>query len=167
MQRWALALVGMAVFGQQPASQEQDHVIRITVNLVQVDAVVTDSRGRHVADLEARDFELLQDGKPQQITSFQFVRAAPRAEVVTVEPGAPAPPARLRANQVQRTIAVVVDDLSMSWESMAYAQQALKKFVNENIQAGDLVAVVRTGAGMGALQSSLRTSGRCWRRWSA
>ncbi len=154
MRRLALALVGIAVFGQQPASQEQDHVIRITVNLVQVDAVVTDSRGRHVADLEAQDFELLQDGKAQQITSFQFVRGSARTEAVVVEPGAPpAPPVRLRASQVQRTIAVVVDDLSMSWESMAYAQQALKKFVNEKIQAGDLVAVVRTGAGMGALQS--------------
>ncbi|MBL8219812.1 MAG: VWA domain-containing protein [Bryobacterales bacterium] len=156
MRRCALALFGIAVFGQQPVSQDQDHVIRITVNLVQVDAVVTDARGRHVTDLEAKDFELLQDGKAQQISSFQFVRTtAPAVSAPKpADPNAPpAPPVLLRANQIQRTVAVVVDDLNMSWESMAYAQQALKKFVEEKIQPGDLVAVVRTGAGMGALQS--------------
>jgi len=121
-----------------------------------VDAVVTDSKGRHVTDLEAKDFELLQDGRPRQISSFQFVRttapavSAPKPADPTAPP---APPVPLRASQIQRTIAVVVDDLNMSWESMAYAQQALKKFVEEKIQPGDLAAVVRTGAGMGALQS--------------
>jgi len=48
-------------------------VIRINVNLVQVDAVVTDAAGRPVTDLRADDFELLQDGKPRAITSFEFV----------------------------------------------------------------------------------------------
>ncbi|MBL8178653.1 MAG: VWA domain-containing protein [Bryobacterales bacterium] len=150
------ALAGMALLGQQTTSQQQDDVIRITVNLVQVDAVVTDAKGRHITGLEAADFELLQDGKPQKITSFQFVRSA--APSVTApkpaDPSAPpAPPVALKPDQIQRTIAVVVDDLNMSWESMAYAQQAMKKFVDEKIQQGDLVAVVRTGAGMGALQS--------------
>jgi hypothetical protein len=35
--------------------------LRITVTLVQIDAVVTDSGGRHVMDLGPEDFELLQD----------------------------------------------------------------------------------------------------------
>ena len=48
-------------------------VIRINVNLVQVDAVVTDSRGNPVTDLKADDFEVFQDGKPQVITNFEFV----------------------------------------------------------------------------------------------
>ncbi|MBS1829708.1 MAG: VWA domain-containing protein [Acidobacteria bacterium] len=152
MRSLALALLTFAAFPQQ----QEDAVIRITVNLVQVDAVVTDSKGNHISNLEANDFELLQDGKPQKITSFQFIRTQPAqiAETKPATPGAPPPPPTpLKPNQIQRTIAVVVDDLGMSWESMAYAQQALKKFVNEKIQPGDLVAVVRTGAGMGALQS--------------
>jgi len=45
-------------------------VIRINVNLVQVDAVVTDNKGKAVTDLKAEDFEVLQDGKPQAITKF-------------------------------------------------------------------------------------------------
>jgi len=137
----------------------EEHVIRITVNLVQVDAVVTDKKGKPVTDLEAKDFEILQDGKHQKITSFSFVRtqagpAAPRGSPTPADRNAPlAPPAILKPSQVQRTIAVVIDDLGMSWESMASARQALKRFVDERVQPGDLVAIVRTGAGMGALQS--------------
>ena len=44
--------------------------LRITVTLVQIDAVVTDSGGRHVMDLSPGDFELLQDQEPQGITFF-------------------------------------------------------------------------------------------------
>src|SRR5580693_1972563 len=61
----------------------QDPVIRVTVDLVQVDAVVTDSQGRHVTGLKAEDFEILEDGKPQKITHFSYVAG-------TAIPGGPA-----------------------------------------------------------------------------
>src|SRR5438270_87781 len=64
----------------------------------------------------------------------------------------PVPPARLRPGQVRRTVALVVDDLGTSFESLAYVRQALKKFVDQQMQPGDLVAIMRTSAGMGALQ---------------
>src|SRR5581483_7977511 len=54
--------------------------------------------------------------------------------------------------QVRRVIAFVVDDLGLSFESTYYAREALKKFVNTQMQDGDLVAIIRTGRGLGALQ---------------
>jgi hypothetical protein len=51
----------------------QGPVIRVTVDLVQVDAVVTDSQGRHVTGLKPEDFQILEDGKPQKITHFSYV----------------------------------------------------------------------------------------------
>jgi VWFA-related protein len=47
---------------------------------------------------------------------------------------------------------VVVDDLGLSFESTYYVRRALKKFVDEQIQPGDLVAIIRTSGGIGALQ---------------
>src|SRR5580658_10077793 len=75
----ALALA----FAQNPAPQSgpvaaaPNTVIRIDVNLVQVDAVITDSRGRRVTDLQPAAFEILQDGKPQAITNFSYVSTKP------------------------------------------------------------------------------------------
>jgi hypothetical protein len=51
-------------------TDNQEPVLRITTNLVQVDAVVTDPGGRQVSNLRANDFEILEDGRPQKITRF-------------------------------------------------------------------------------------------------
>ncbi|HLM57202.1 MAG TPA: VWA domain-containing protein, partial [Pyrinomonadaceae bacterium] len=140
-----------------PAPQDgsEDDVVRITTNLVQFDTVVTDGEGRQVTDLRPEDFEVLVDGKPQEIANFAYVST----EAGTVSPrpvaagGAPPPPpARLRPGQVRRTIALVVDDLGTSFESTAFVRRALKKFVDEDMREGDLVAIMRTSAGVGALQ---------------
>src|SRR5664279_6059654 len=102
--------------------QASDTVIRITVNLVQVDAVVMDSIDKPVTDLRKEDFVILQDGKPQVITNFSFInttkaavaRTAPAKAAPAVK-GAPAPPPppllATRPKQVGRTMALVVDDL--------------------------------------------------------
>ncbi len=137
---------------------EPDDVVRITTNLVQVDAVVTDKEGRRISDLEQQDFEIFENDKRQEITNFAYVSSgeysAPTdASKTTVDKNVPAaPPVTLRPEQVRRTIALVVDDLGLSFESTAYVRDALKKFVERELQPGDLVAVVRTSAGMGALQ---------------
>ncbi len=44
------------------ASPANEPMLRITVTLVQVDTVVTDSKGKLVTDLRPEDFELRQDG---------------------------------------------------------------------------------------------------------
>lgn len=47
---------------------------------------------------------------------------------------------------------MAVDDLGLSLQSMNLVKSALKQFVDEQMQPGDLVAVVRTGGGSGTLQ---------------
>jgi VWFA-related protein len=46
----------------------------------------------------------------------------------------------------------VVDDLGLSFDSIVQVRQSLSKWVDMEMQPGDLVAVIRTSAGMGALQ---------------
>jgi len=67
-----------------PAQESADQpLIRVTVNLVQVDAVVTDSKGNQVTNLTADDFLLLQDGKPQKITHFSYISTAAATPTVS------------------------------------------------------------------------------------
>jgi VWFA-related protein len=137
-------------------------VIRINVNLVQVDAVVTDAKGKPVTDLKAGDFELLQDGKVQTIRNFEFVRVKDtlgsmtvrRGSMPTVNSGAVAlpPTSPPRPDQVRRTIALVVDDIGLSQDSTIHTREAMRTWINNEMQPGDLVSVVRTNSAMGALQ---------------
>jgi hypothetical protein len=43
-----------------------------------------------------------------------------------------------------------VDDLEVSLQSMDLVKSALRRFVNEQMQPGDLVAIVRTSGGTAA-----------------
>ncbi len=158
-----VAVAGLVLSGQQapvfrPPDQSSAAVFRVTTTLVQIDAVVTDSKGRQVTTLQPDDFEVVVDGKPQKITHFSYVNVVPEATgpVKKLAPNAvldlpgTAPP--LRPGDVRRTIVLMADDLGLSFESMAFVRSSMLKFVNQQMQPGDLVAVCRTGAGAGTLQ---------------
>ncbi len=149
-------LVVAPIAGQTPSpspTQQPDEVVSVTTNLVQVDVVVTDKEGKQVTNLLPDDFEIVEDNKRQKITNFSYV-AADSGSVS--QPGAKTDPsispARLRPDQAHRTIALVVDDLGLSFDSIISVRQALKKFVDEQMQPNDLIAILRTSTGMGALQ---------------
>jgi VWFA-related protein len=146
---------------QQPGESPR---FRVGVDAVRIDAVVTDRDGRIVSDLTAEDFEVRQDGKKQTVTFAQFMPvlvAEPREEArtrVVAPAGSPVeaaalPPMPVKREAVQRTLAIVVDDLSLSVESFQNAQRALHTFVDRELQPTDLVALVRTGGSSGALRS--------------
>ena len=66
--------------------------------------------------------------------------------------GVPLPSAPPTRDAVRRTMAIVVDDLNLSFESIARVRAALRRIIDEQMRPGDLVAILRTAAGMGALQ---------------
>src|SRR4030095_17225285 len=63
--------------GKEKPVSEKDEVVRISVTLVQVDAVVTDRQGMQVTDLKPSDFEIYEDGRRQQITNFSYIAMQP------------------------------------------------------------------------------------------
>ena len=145
---------------ETPPQSAQDDVVRITTNLVQLDAVAMKD-GKQVTDLTADDFEITEDGKPQTITNFSYVSnvpavVGPASNNLTPKPenktASPVLPAVVRPYEVRHTIAIVVDDLGISFESMKPIKLQLRKFVEDQLQADDLVAIIRTGGEVGLLQ---------------
>ena len=140
---------------QKPSDNKDDDVVRITTNLVQVDAVVTKG-GKAVTNLTADDFEIYEDGRRQTITSFAYISNT----LTAISEPAPAksktvaavPPPRVNRDDPRRTVALVVDDLGISAESMNQVKKQLRKFIAEELQPNDLVAIIRTSGELGALQ---------------
>src|ERR1700722_14835867 len=54
----------------QPASQAPQVAIAVQSNVVNIDAVVTDSDGNLITGLKKQNFRVLDDNQPQQITNF-------------------------------------------------------------------------------------------------
>ena len=157
----AMAALGV-VFCQETASP--DLRIRVSVNLVQIDVTVTDAKGAHIPGLNKNDFELFLDGQLQPITNFGYVALPPAARSVQTPPVErpvrsskqstvpPAPEVRLPPEQVRRAVALFVDDVSMSAESVPFVRNGLHKAIESEVGPDDLAAVIRASAGMGALQ---------------
>jgi len=147
-----------AVSAQTPTPTPED-VVRISTNIIQLDVTVTDGKGNVVTDLRRDEIEVYENGKRQDISGFSFsdgrkpasselTKQAISKNLPTFVPSSTG----LRPENVRRTIALVVDDLSLSFENVPSVRWALRKFVLEQVQDGDLVAIIRTGGGMGALQ---------------
>jgi VWFA-related protein len=129
-------------------------VIRISVDVIQLDVVVTDKQGRHLTDLGPEDFEIREDGRVQPVSHATYVRAGqpwvdPTAPAAAQAPGddaavAPAPP---------RTLVLVYDDFGMSLESAVRARRAFATIV-EGLLPTDRVAVLSTSRWNGALRLS-------------
>lgn len=136
-----------------PLPADQNDVVRINTNLVQIDAVVMKD-GKLVPDLKAEDFEIFEDGKLQQITSFAYISNVPSKTDAgpANERDKSVPFIPLKQDDVRRTLAIVVDDLGLSAASMSTVRRQLRKFIAEKLQPNDLVAIIRTGTQIGALQ---------------
>lgn len=137
-----------------------DDVIRISSKLVLVDALVVDKENRQVKDLTAEDFEIYQDGKLQQITSFSYVDGAGRASIARTPEDKKAgevrdeTPASVPGGTLGRVITFVIDDGNClaSIEGTALARDKVKKFIAEKMLPDDKVAVYRTRGGSSLLQ---------------
>lgn len=119
-------------------------VIRFNVNLVQVDVVVTDRNGHHVAGLTPSEFEVFQNGKRKAITHFEYVPVARPATPAT-RPYAPhAQPTR---DEVRRSILLYIDDVRISFLDFSLVREALLHFVDTQVNEGDICALHRTSGG--------------------
>jgi VWFA-related protein len=163
-----LAVTSLAICAvggsQERMTEAADLKLRVSVDLVQVDAVVTDSHGRHVTGLTSADFEILLDGKPQALKVFDFVDVekggvatsnAPAVRPDGVRTSAAVPSVReasIKTADVRRTVVLFVDDLSLSADRVPFVRKALHALVDKQMQPGDLVAIVRASAGLGALR---------------
>src|ERR1700760_1569500 len=100
------ALLFSSAMAQTPAQQQQStkgdqgiYKMRVESELVLVNVVARDKQGKPVTDLKQSDFTLLEDGKAQRISSFDFENLETKPLAVTAGPSqqtqnGPAAPAK-------------------------------------------------------------------------
>jgi VWFA-related protein len=147
------------IHGQQQAQTAP--VFRSTVNLVLVDVVVRDRKGAAVSGLKSDDFQVLEDGKPQQVRTFAFEEisrtARPIAAVTALAAAAtptnataPAAPVPLTSEDAagHRLLTLLFDTSSMQPEDVQKAADAAIKWVDREMSPADLVAVAAIGSSL-------------------
>jgi VWFA-related protein len=99
--------------------------------------------GAVVEGLEAGDFEVLEDGVPQSVESFRFIRIDPNpADQERRDPNTAADSARQAANPDNRVFVVYLDTTHTTIGGSHYARQPVLDFLTRTIGSGDLFGVL-------------------------
>ena len=135
---------------QPPAAQtpvEQPPLtFRVEVNYVEVDAVVTDAEGRPIANLTKDDFELLEDGKRQDVSTFSLINIPiERAERPLFATAPVEADVQTNDHIEGRIYLLVLDDLHTDVTRSPRVKAAATRFIENNFGTNDLAAVVFTG----------------------
>ncbi|MCA1584359.1 MAG: VWA domain-containing protein [Acidobacteria bacterium] len=146
---------GIAAAGQEPApppppdaavsptSQQPPVTFRAEVNYVEVDARVVDAQGRFVAELTQKDFQVFEDGKPQQVTAFSLVNIPlARAERPLFASKPIEPDVQTNLAFDGRVYVLVLDDLHTQPLRSALVKAQARRFIERYVGANDLAAVV-------------------------
>jgi len=113
------------------------------VEVITVDAVVVDKDGRPVTGLTRDEFRVLEDGKPQEIVSFEpYERGEPRGED---EVAPPAIATNERGTELRgRAFALLLDDVFTPLQGSAEVRRAVESFLRQSVGPGDEVTIATT-----------------------
>jgi VWFA-related protein len=138
-----------------PADDEEPVVtIHSTTRRVVVDVVVTGADGKPVSDLNARDFTVYEDRKPQDVRSFEI-----HTPEIDENPLPPAPvdlPSHTFVNLEQTpasgpSVVLLLDFLNSPLESQPYAHAQIVRFLEQK-PASMQVAIFALGDQLSLLQ---------------
>ena len=136
--------------------------IRVTSELVLANVVVRDKKGNLIRDLKKEDFTLFEDGKKQQISTFDFenvdqLETAGGAEkTVTGETAETAGPAGVLKKsdapvmnaRDRRVIVLFFDFSAMEPDQIDRCVESAKKYINGQMRPADIVALVSLSTNM-------------------
>lgn len=144
-----------------PLAQNQPPTVRTSTAGVLIDVTVLDKDGRPVTDLEAADFDVSEDGKPQQIVSATLMRGGVPSRIGGGS-ATPAPPGTEPASAeaagaptgatpaVPTVTAILFDNLSV--EARPFATLAAARFVSTLMAANEWGGVFRSGLSLTTIQ---------------
>jgi VWFA-related protein len=135
--------------GAAPAAMQADRPfkMRVDVELVTAEVVVLDKKGKPVHDLKKDSFRLYEDGKQQEIVSFDEVNGESGEEAGT---GLPDANGNIRRG---KTVMLLFDDRTIPYSHIQETRDAAERFVLEHMRSQDLFAVVTNGLSLEILQN--------------
>jgi VWFA-related protein len=110
---------------------ESSTVLRATTRLVVVDVVATNSKGEPVPDLRAEDFTLLEDGKPQKISGFNFQRGNAATQAAAGSASSQGFSNAPQYKNVSSLNVILLDALNGDFAGHAYGRDELIKFLDK------------------------------------
>ena len=151
----ALAVAALSAGGAQ--TPQQRPVFRSGAIFVNVDAYPRKD-GKIVDNLTKADFEIFEDGKPQAVEEFEFVRVAPNTpDEERRDPRSIEESNREAADPHNRVFVVYLDIFSVTLFGSHYARAPIIEFLSRSIGPKDLYGVMTPELPASAITFARRT----------
>jgi VWFA-related protein len=139
------AVSAQAQDAQKP--QKQDDVIKVKSNLVNIDVMVKDKRGKYISDLKPEDFVIIENGVPQTLKFFDapLNTALEKAKTDFAVETTPA------ATTTRNYVSIVLDSQSTDITNLKPVRDGIAKFVREQTTDTDAIALFSIGSGLSLL----------------
>ena len=133
-------------------TQEQEDVVKVKSNLVNIDVIVKDKKGKYVSDLKAEDFTITEDSQAQKIEFFD----APAVRTETRKPGETTAQATATtgttSTPTRNYVALVLDLQTTDFTNLKPVREGAIKYVREQVTDADAVALLSVTNGLKMLQ---------------
>lgn len=137
-----LIMLTLTVHAQESKTQDDEDVVRVKSNLVNIDVIVKDKKGKYVADLKPEDFTISENGVRQNIVFFDAPLSEPGRAGASAEPDA-AP---------RNYVSLVLDSQTTDVTNLKQVREGAIRYVREQVTAADVVAVLSVGNSLEMVQ---------------
>src|SRR5689334_14793036 len=153
MKYFALLILFVVSCSSVAFAQDEQDVVKVKSNLVNIDVIVKDKKGKYISDLKPEDFTIIENGVAQKLEFFDAplmrnevkTTAAPTAAATTTISG---PPSGMPRNYV----ALVIDSQTTDITNLKQVREGTLKYIREQITDNDVVALLSVTNGLRMLQ---------------
>lgn len=162
-----LASLGLTFAVQGQPEVDSIFVDRVDVNVVNVEVFVTDEEGNRVTDLGPDDFEILEDGRPVEISNFYSIGRdntlladleRDRRLLGSADQASKSRRRELPKDQ-QLNLLVYVDHFNLRQQSQSRVLAELEGFLEDRLAQGDNIMLVGFNRKIEVVQSFTRDRG--------
>ncbi len=138
---------------QQSSGPDGDAKIRVSAKEIRFDAVVLDKSGHQAIDLKSADFDIYQDNKKQTVNSCTYIAHRPIHLAVPTHVSKGSKTESMIASSglsgvdTRRKIVFFPNYPAMTLKQSHETQMFIKKFIEDEMQEGDLVAITMNPQG--------------------
>jgi len=135
-------LLAAAPGAQEKPQPPPQPTFRVEANFIRVDVYPT-AGGRMVPDLKREDFEILEDGVPQAVNTFEYIVVRPAGSSFTrVEPNSVAESRQLASDPRNRVFVLFLDTKHTKMASSRIVSKPIAKMLERVIGQDDLIATM-------------------------
>src|SRR5262245_27084050 len=125
----------------------QGGTLRVDVDLVTIEVIAQDKKGAPILNLKKEDFKIYEDGKQQEVVSF---------DAVSDKTGEPMPTSLKdidESNRRGKVVLILFDDSNITASQIQLSREAAEKYVKEHMRPWDFIGVASYGLSLKIVQN--------------